>query len=180
MSPSRAPIGRVEWTRWVAAMACRCGRSTHGDNDAPRSDVQGSTPPPRRRRGACESSRVFQLAACARPAAAASRARPDPDIRLGSGMVIRRESVPPSGQARRGLRPRVRLTCLGLPDPPYWGGSQPTAEPGPLRRLLRGVRQPRAHGTDRARHRATTCHGARHRATTTPVARPQRPSPDEA
>ena len=123
MSPSRAPIGRVEWTRWVAAMACRCGRSTHGDNYAPRSDVQGSTPPPRRRRGACESSQVFQLVACARPAAAASRARPDPDIRLGSGMVIRRESVPPSGQARRGLRPRVRLTCLGLPDPPYWGGS---------------------------------------------------------
>lgn len=123
MSPSRAPIGRVEWTRWVAAMACRCGRSTHGDNDAPRSDVQGPTPPPRRRRGACESSQVFQLVACARPAAAASRARPDPDIRLGSGMVIRRESVPPSGQARRGLRPRVRLTCLGLPDPPYWGGS---------------------------------------------------------
>ena len=68
MSPSRAPIGRVEWTRWVAAMACRCGRSTHGDNDAPRSDVQGSTPPPRRLRGACESSQVFQLAACARPA----------------------------------------------------------------------------------------------------------------
>ena len=62
MSPSRAPIGRVEWTRWVAAMACRCGRSTHGDNDAPRSDVQGSTPPPLRRRGACESSQVFQLA----------------------------------------------------------------------------------------------------------------------
>ena len=54
---------------------------------APRSDVQGSTPPPRRLRGACESSQVFQLAACARPAAAASRARPDPDIRLGSGMV---------------------------------------------------------------------------------------------
>ena len=123
MSPSRAPIGRVEWTRWVAAMACRCGRSTHGDNDAPRSDVQGSTPPPRRLRGACESSQVFQLAACARPAAAASRARPDPDIRLGSGMVIRRESAPPSGRARRGLRPRVRLTCLGLPGPPYWGGS---------------------------------------------------------
>ena len=123
MSPSRAPIGRVEWTRWVAAMACRCGRSTHGDNYAPRSDVQGSTPPPRRRRGACESSQVFQLVACARPAAAASRARPDPDIRLGSGMVIRRESVPPSGQARRGLRPRVRLTCLGPADPPYWGGS---------------------------------------------------------
>ena len=120
MSPSRAPIGRVEWTRWVAAMACRCGRSTHGDNDAPRSDVQGSTPPPRRLRGACESSQVFQLAACARPAAAASR-RPDPDIRLGSGMVIRRESASPSGRARRGLRPRVRLTCLGLPDLPYWG-----------------------------------------------------------
>ena len=45
------------------------------------------------------------------------------------------------------------------------GGQQPTAEPGPLRRLLQGVRQPRAHGTDRARHRATT----------TPVA-----PPDEA
>ena len=98
MSPSRAPIGRVEWTRWVAAMACRCGRSTHGDNDAPRSDVQGSTPPPRRRRGACESSQVFQLAACARPTAAASRARPDPDIRLWSGMV----------RSPAGIRPPVR------------------------------------------------------------------------
>jgi hypothetical protein len=157
MSPSRAPIGRVEWTRWVAAMACRCGRSTHGDNDAPRSDVQGSTPPPRRLRGACESSQVFRLAACARPAAAASR-RPDPDIRLGSGMVIRRESAPPSGRARRGLRPRVRLTCLGLADPPYcstggaqWGappraadGADSHPSPGVKRGAPRRVYMPRA------------------------------------
>ncbi len=144
MSPSRAPIGRVEWTRWVAAMACRCGRSTHGDNDAPRSDVQGSTPPPRRLRGACESSQVFQLAACARPAAAASRARPDPDIRLWSGMVIRRESAPPErpGPARSATpRPANLPRSVG---PAVLGGllqERPTERTRTRRQASRGGRR---------------------------------------
>lgn len=75
------------------------------------------------------------------------------------------------------IEPSRQAVACALENP---RASSQRLEPGPLRRLLQGVRQPRAHGTDRARHRATTCHGARHRATTTPVARPQRPSPDEA
>ena len=61
MSPSRAPIGRVEWTRWVAAMACRCGRSTHGDNDAPRSDVQGFCANPPENKGATGASPFIKI-----------------------------------------------------------------------------------------------------------------------
>ena len=75
------------------------------------------------------------------------------------------------------IEPSRQVVACALENP---RASSQRLELGPLRRLLQGVRQPRARGTDRARHRATTCHGARHRATTTPVARPQRPSPDEA
>ena len=75
------------------------------------------------------------------------------------------------------IEPSRQVVACALENP---RASSQRLELGPLRRLLQGVRQPRARGTDRARHCATTCHGARHRATTTPVARPQRPSPDEA